>query len=187
MNNLSRRLDQIGDLSRSLIRMESAIAARLNELSTLLDTSAAVVSSLDSNVLLQLILEQVEKLMGIQRCAIVALDEQEGLFRAKASRGLSKRYAEMLTLDPREAFSITIQAIKTGLPVQISDTEQDTIFPAIRPRARSEGYRSLLAVPLQTLHAPPSALVVYRPDPHLFTEREINLLIKFRKPCCNGY
>ena len=179
MKALSGRSDQIGDLCRSLVRMESSIAARLKELSTLLDTSAAVVSSLDSNVLLHLILEQVEKLMGIERCTIVALEEQEGLFRAKASRGLSKQYAEMLTIDPAGPLSVTILAIKSGMPVQISDTERDESFPAVRSRARAEGYRSLLAVPLQTLHAPPSALVVYRPDPHIFTESEINLLTNF--------
>ncbi len=179
MKALSKRSDQIGDLCRSLVRMESSIAARLKELSTLLDTSAAVVSSLDSNVLLHLILEQVERLMGIERCTIVALDEQEGLFRVKASRGLSQQYAEMLTIDPAGPLSVTILAIKSGMPVQISDTEQDQSFPAVRSRARKEGYRSLLAVPLQTLHAPASALVVYRPDPHTFTESEINLLTNF--------
>jgi signal transduction histidine kinase/HAMP domain-containing protein len=179
LNTLSRRSDQIGDLCRSLIRMEAAIAARLNELSTLLETSAAVVSSLDSNILLERILDQVARLMGIQRCAIVSLDEQMGHFRIKASRGLSKRYAEMLDIDPGEPLSLTIQAIKTGKPVQISDTELDLTFPPIRSRARLEGHRSLLAVPLQTLHTPPTALIVYRPDPHVFTEREINLLTSF--------
>jgi signal transduction histidine kinase len=179
MKDLSGRSDQIGDLCRSLVRMESAIAARLKELSTLLDTSAAVVSSLDSNVLLHLVLEQVEKLMGIERCTIVALDEREGMFRVKASRGLSKQYTEMLTIDPAGPLSLTILAVKSGMPVQISDTEQDQNFPAVRSRARAEGYRSLLAVPLQTLHAPPSALVVYRPDPHTFSDREIDLLSNF--------
>jgi PAS domain S-box-containing protein len=179
LKDLSRRSDQIGDLCRSLARMESAIAARLKELATLLDTSAAVVSSLDSNVLLHLVLEQVEKLMGIERCTIVALDEREGMFRVKASRGLSKQYAEMLTIDPAGPLSLTILAVKSGMPVQINDTEQDQNFPAVRSRARAEGYRSLLAVPLQTLHAPPSALVVYRPDPHTFSEREIDLLSNF--------
>jgi signal transduction histidine kinase len=176
---LTKRSDQIGNLCRSLVRMEAAIAARLNELSTLLETSAAVVSSLDSHVLLERILEQVSRLMGIQRCAIVALDEHEGHFRIKASRGLSKRYAEMLSIDPGDPLSLTIQAIKSGNPVQISDTEQDPTFLPIRSRARDEGHRSLLAVPLQTVHAPPTALIVYRPDPHTFTEREINLLTSF--------
>lgn len=177
---LSDRSDQIGHLIRSLSRMEQAIDARLKELSTLLQTSGAVVSTLDSQTVLNRILEQVELLMGISMCAIVALDEQRGVFRAQASRGLSHRYAEQLAIDPSEPLSITLRAIHSGKPEQISDTEQDNSSnAAVRPRARSEGFRSVIAVPLNTQHAPPSALLVYRPDPHIFSEREINLLTNF--------
>lgn len=177
--HLARRHDQIGHLIRSLHRMEQAIQARLQELSTLLETSAAVVSTLDSQVVLDRILEQVERLMGIDKCAIVALDEQRGVFRAQASRGLSRRYAESLSIDPSEPFSVSIRAIRSNLPVQVSDTEADASFAPSRPRSRSENYRSLLAVPLKTQHAPPAALIVYRPDVHEFTPREIGLLTSF--------
>jgi PAS domain S-box-containing protein len=179
LSALSERPDQIGHLIRSLARMEEAIGARLRELSTLLETSAAVVSTLDSKMVLDRILEQVERLMGIQMCTILALDEKRGVFRARASRGLSKRYTEQLAISPSEPLSVSLRAIRSGEPIQISDTETDTTFTALRPRARSEGYRSVLAVPLNTQHAPPSALLVYRPDPHTFTRREINLLTSF--------
>ncbi len=176
---LSERPDQIGHLIRSLTRMEKAIQARLQELSTLLETSAAVVSTLDSQMVLDRILEQVERLMGIKMCAILALDEKRGVFRAKASRGLSQRYTEQLAISPSEPLSVTMRAIRNGEPVQISDTEIDPTFAVSRPRARSEGYRSVLAVPLNAKHTPASALLVYRPDPHVFTQREISLLTSF--------
>lgn len=176
---LSERPDQIGHLIRSLKRMEQAIQARLQELSTLLETSAAVISTLDSKMVLDRILEQVERLMGIEMCAILALDEKRGVFRAIASRGLSQRYSEQLTISPTEPLSVTMQAIRNGQPIQISDTETDPSFVARRSRARSEGYRSVLAVPLIAQHTPASALLVYRPDPHVFTQREITLLTSF--------
>lgn len=176
---LLERSDQIGHLGRSLMRMEKSIEARLNELSTLLETGAAVVSSLDSQTLLERILEQVERLMGLKMCAIVAFDEERGVFRAKASRGLSHRYAEQLAIDPHDPQSVTLRALHSGEPIQVSDTEADPSFSAFRPRSRSEGYRSILAVPLKTQHAPPAALVIYRTDPHLFSPREINLLASF--------
>lgn len=179
LTTLSERPDQIGHLTRSLTRMEKAIEARLQELSTLLETSAAVVSTLDSNLVLNRILEQVERLMDIQMGAILALDEKRGVFRAQASRGLSKRYTENLAISPQEPISVTLRAIRSGEPIQISDTEKDSSFTAMRPRARSEGYRSVLAVPLNIKHGPPSALLVYRPDPHIYTKREINLLTSF--------
>lgn len=179
LERLSRRPDQIGDLIRSLNRMEEAIAARLQELSTLLEISASVVSTLDTQTVLNRILEQVERLMGVQMCAIVALDESRGVFRARASRGLSQRYIEHLAINPSEPLSVTLRAIRSGEAIQVSDTETDASFSALRPRARAEGYRSLVAVPLSAQHTPPSALLVYRPDPHSYSQREINLLTNF--------
>ena len=75
LEQLARRHDQIGYLARSLARMQEAIAARLHELSTLLQTSSAVVSSLDSPTVLDRILEQVEQLLDTRMCAIFAQDE----------------------------------------------------------------------------------------------------------------
>ncbi|MEJ2758835.1 MAG: cache domain-containing protein, partial [Anaerolineales bacterium] len=85
LDHLGQRSDQLGYLVRSFRRMESAIQARIQELATLLETSQAVVSSLDSQVVLNRILEQVERLLGIEKSAIVALDDQRGVFVAKAN------------------------------------------------------------------------------------------------------
>ncbi|HEB65087.1 MAG TPA: GAF domain-containing protein [Chloroflexi bacterium] len=179
LNVLARRSDQIGHLVQSLLRMEQAIEARLAELSTLLETSAAVVSTLDTETVLHRILEQLERLLRVDKSAIIALDERKGVFRARASRNLSPHYAEQLRIDPGEPVSVTLRALRTGEPVQVSDTESDPSFRALRPRARAEGYRAVIAIPLHTQHAPPSALVVYRATPHVFTPSEINLLTNF--------
>lgn len=179
IEKLSAQPDQVGHLTRSLTRMQEAIEAQLNELSTLLQTSTAVVSTLDSQVVLARILEQVEYLMGLPKCSLLALDESQGIFRVKASRGLSPRYAEQVSIDPSEPQSITLRAIRTGQPIQISDTEETPTYTALRDRARAEGYRAILAVPLNTQHAPPSALLVYYPEPHIFTHQQITLLSSF--------
>jgi PAS domain S-box-containing protein len=179
IHSLEERDDQIGYLTRSLITMEKSIDARLNELSTLLETSASVTASLDLNTVLDNILEQVERLMDIKMCAIVALDERQNLFKAKAVRGLSKSYMEHLAISPNEPSSVTLRALRTGEPIQIQDTEEDPSYTLLRPRAKAEGYRSILAVPLNTTFSPPSALLVYRPEPHVFTNQEIDLLCNF--------
>lgn len=179
LRRLAGRLDQFGHLVRSFLHMEKSIQARIDELSTLLDTGAAVVSTLDSRTVLDRILEQVERLMGIKMCAIVALDERGDKFRAQASRGLSKGYHQRLVIDPSEASSVTMRAIHSGKPVQISDTESSGDFASIQARAREEGYRAVMAIPLKTQHAALSALLVYRPQPHVFTEQEIDLLTSF--------
>ncbi|MCK4725329.1 MAG: GAF domain-containing protein [Anaerolineales bacterium] len=179
LNELSQRQDQIGELATSLQRMEVSITARFQELSTLLQTSAAVVSSLETETVLNTILEQVEELLGVEKCAIVALDERQSQFRARASRGLSEAYTEHFIIDPAEPDSLTLRAINNNKPQQISDTESGHRYTLNRERSRSEGYRSILAVPLITQHAPPSALLVYRPDPHHFSDQEIELTCSF--------
>lgn len=176
---ISERQDQIGHLVRSFTRMERSIRARINELATLLETSAAVVSSLETSTVLNRILDQVGHLLDIEKSAIVALDERKGVFRAQASRGLSERYASQLEISPDESSSISMKAIRTGEPVLIHDTELDPVFAPFRPRARAEGYRSFAAIPLKTIHAPPAALVLYSTDVNVFNQRVVNLLSSF--------
>jgi PAS domain S-box-containing protein len=179
LSRSTQRRDQIGRLVRSFVDMEKGIQTRINELSTLLETSTAVVSTLDTSDVLNRIFEQVEQILSIHKGAIVVWDEEERAYKAQTSQGLSQRYTDNLIIGPEEFSSVTIRAIKTGQPIQISDTETNPSFTAYRERARSEGYRSLLAIPLKTVHAPPAALLIYNPTPHEYTEREINLLKHF--------
>jgi len=179
LERLKRRGDQVGLLARTLSTMEADISDRLHELHTLLETSAAVVSTLDSHTVLERILEQVERLLDIRQSTIIAWDEEKLAFVARASRGLSDFYTSRLSISPDELGSLTMRALRTGHPLQISDTETDPTAGYLRPRARAEGYRSVLAVPLPTKHTPPAALVVYYAKPHKFTQREIDLLTSF--------
>ena len=179
LTRLIERPDQMGLLSRSLTRMQQAIEARLNEVSTLLETSTAVVSSLDQETVLNRILEQAERLLGVPMSAIFALDEQRGIFRVYASRGLPDWYTEQATISPDEPGSVTMRAIRAGGPIQVSDAESNPSFKRHRERARAAGFRSVLAVPLPAQHTPPASLLVFRPDAHEFTPREINLLTTF--------
>ena len=179
LGRLSKRHDQVGHLARTLLRMEADIASRMQELHTLLQTSASVASTLDSHTVLARILAQVERLLGAEKCAIIAWDEQKQAFVARASRGLSPSYAERLIIGRDEFNSLALRALKAQEPLQISDTETDPTAISIRPRARAENYRAVLAVPLPTQHTPLAALVVYYPRPHVFTQREIDLLTSF--------
>ncbi|HBY94205.1 MAG: ATP-binding protein [Ardenticatenaceae bacterium] len=177
---LSTRPDQMGHLIRSITRMEQDIERRFTEVATLLDTSTAVVSTLDSERVLDTILEQVRRLLDVNTCAIVALDQRAGEFRIRASRGLSADYAHRVRILPTEPTSPSMRAIRTGRPVQVSDTESEPDFhPMLRERARTEGYRSLVAAPLVARHAPAAALLIYRRDPHRFSPEEINLIANF--------
>ncbi len=178
----SARLDQMGHLIRALTQMEQDIERRFTELSTLLDTSTAVVSTLDSQKVLDTILEQVQRLLNVDMCAIITLDERAGELHLRASRGLSEEYVRRLHARalPAEPNTPSWEAINTGQLVAVSDTETQIDYPpALRERARIEGYRAVMAAPLLARHAPPSALVVYWHDPHVPSIEEINLTVNF--------
>jgi signal transduction histidine kinase len=175
----TERPDQVGHLSRSIMRMEGSINKRLTELSTLLDTSRAVVSTLNRDAVLDRILEQTSRLVGADTCAIIALDRSLNQFRVQASLGLSDHYIQRLRIEPSEPNSPSMRALRTKQPIQVSDTDTDASFDKFRKRAREEGYRALLAVPLLTVHAPSAVLLVYYRHPHDFTEREISLISNF--------
>ena len=175
----SQRSDQIGHLIRSIIRMKNSIAERMKEQATLLETSTAVVSTLDPETVLNRILEQMGRLLSIKMYAVIALDKEIGVFRIRASRGLSRRFTEQLAIQPTEPDSVTMRALHAGEPIQVSDTETDPSYAIRKQRARVEGYRAILAVPLNTQFAPPTALLVFYPTPHVFTHNEIQLLTSF--------
>jgi PAS domain S-box-containing protein len=175
----AQRNDQIGHLIRSIIRMKDSIAERLKEQATLLETSTAVVSTLDPETVLNRILEQMGRLLSIKMYAVISLDEEKGSFRIRAGRGLSKQFIEQLSIRPTEPDAVTIRALHAKEPIQVSDTETDPSYAVRKQRARTEGYRAILAVPLNTKHAPPTALLVFHPTPHVFTHNEIQLLTSF--------
>ena len=175
----SQRNDQIGHLIRSIIHMRDSIAERMKEQATLLETSTAVVSTLDPETVLNRILEQMGRLLSIKMYAVISLDEENGSFRIRAGRGLSRQFIEQLSIQPTEPDAVTIRALHAKEPIQVSDTETDPSYKKRRQRARLEGYRAILAVPLNTQYAPPTALLVFHPTPHVFTQNEIQLLTSF--------
>jgi len=175
----SGRDDQIGHLIRSILQMKNSIAGRMREQSTLLETSTAVVSSLDPETVLNQILEQMGRLLQIKMYAIIALDEQNGSFRIRASRGLSQQFSAQLSIQPSEPDSVTMRALQKKEPIQVSDTEMDPSYAPRKHHARAEGFRAILAVPLNTQYAPPTALLVFHPTPHIFSQNEIQLLTSF--------
>jgi PAS domain S-box-containing protein len=176
LSRWSSRADQIGQLVGNFLRMQQSIAERVRGAATLLETSTAVVSTLDLTVVLDRILEQMSRLLVVERCAIIALDEQRGVFRVRASRGLSKTYVERLSIQPGEPDSVAMRALHAREAISISDTESDPSYVRRRHLSRSEGYRAILAVPLNTQHAPPTVLLIFHGTPHEFSAAEVQLL-----------
>jgi signal transduction histidine kinase len=179
MDRLAQRPDQIGALARSLVMMKEETDKRFRELATLLETSRAVASSLDEAQVIDNILDQVQTLFEVERTAVVALDKRAGVFRIRASRGISTSYVQQLRIAPSEPNSPSMRALRNQTPIQVANTETDLAFVNLRPRARTEGFRSVLAIPLKTQYAPPAVLLLYKDAPYRYSYSELELASSF--------
>ena len=130
---MARREDHFGELAQALIGAEEQIRERLSRLNALLEASRSVGSSLVERSVLSRILEQVQEVFGVDRCAVVTLDERAGVFRIEASRGMSDDFVEDLRIDPQSPNSPSARAIRTGEPVQVTDTRADLLYTGYLP------------------------------------------------------
>ncbi len=172
------RPDQLGHLGKSLIEAEKVIRTQLNELTTLLETSTAVTSSLDTHTVLENILAQVEQILKIDKSAIITYHDQKQQFQVSASRRYSDEYeTRIANFDSPKR--LARQTLERNEIMQISDLTQLEQPEQLAPGSLAEGVRAILVLPLKTTHAPPSLLVVGKTQPYTFTQSEINLLNNF--------
>lgn len=171
---LARRNDEVGNLARSLVRLELDGLEKLGKLQTLLETSNTVVGSLDPRAVVGKIIREARRLVDVQAAAVLLPDEQ-GVLRVLVSDGHSERYDRMLSLPPESVSSSAVLALRNGQPVQrlLSAAEPKSSF------SYDDGYRSVLAIPIISRHAGSVVLLVHRTEPHLFKPGEIDLLLTF--------
>ncbi|HEX8917568.1 MAG TPA: ATP-binding protein [Chloroflexota bacterium] len=170
---LRGRVDEIGGLARSLARLERDVIAQLGELHTLLETSNAVVTSLDPTHVGQTIIREVQRLVDIQAAAVLVPDEN-GVLGVLVSEGRGDEYDRSVRVPPDQLTFPSALALHDGRPVQMIAGE-DANFS---PRAYAAGFRAMLAIPIIS-HVGSVVLAVHRRDPQRFTEHEVELLVTF--------
>ncbi len=170
---------QVGSLAQSLMAMEQEISARFTQLNTLLETSRIIAGSLELNQVIDNILAQLQTLFHVEQCAVLSYDERRQVFNMVASRGLGDDYADRYNARLTHPNLPSIRALKSQVPVQVSDTETDLSFMAIRERSREEGFRSILAIPLAPEHAAQAVLLLYKTQPYRYSYTELALATSF--------
>jgi len=169
---LAERSDEVGDLARSLVRLERDGLEKLGELRTLLETSNAVVRSLDPHAVVGKIIREARRLVDVQAAAVLLPDEQ-GVLHVLVSDGHNARYDHVLSLSPENVSSAAVLALRDGRPVQkLLGPEQTSL-------SYDEGFNSVLAIPIISRHAGGVVLLVHRTEPHPFNQHEIDLLLTF--------
>ncbi len=171
---LTEREDEVGGLARSLGRLERDVRAQLGELQTLLETSTAVVGSLDPQAVVGAIIREVRRLVDVQ-AASVLVPNDEGVLRVLVSEGHTEHYNRVLSLFPENASSAAVLALRDGKPVQkLLNPELPT--PAL---SAEEGFRAVLAIPIVSRYVGGVVLLVHRTEPQPFSKNEVDLLLTF--------
>jgi PAS domain S-box-containing protein len=171
---LAERGDEVGDLARSLVRLERDGLTKLGELHTLLETSNAVVGSLEPQAVVGKIIREARRLVDVQAAAVLLPDER-GVLRVLVSDGHGERYDQTLSLAPENVSSSAVLALRHGKPVQ-KLLAPDQQVPSL---SYDEGFRAVLAIPIISRHAGGVVLLVHRTEPHPFNQNEIDLLLTF--------
>jgi signal transduction histidine kinase len=169
---LAGRDDEVGNLARSLLRLERDGLEKLGELRTLLETSNAVVGSLEPRAVVGKIIREVQRLVDVQAAALLLPDEQ-GVLRVLVSDGHSEHYDHTLSLSPEKVSSAPVLALRDGKPVQ------KLLGPDQPSFSYDEGFRTVLAIPIVSRHAGAVVLLVHRTEPRPFNQNEIDLLLTF--------
>lgn len=168
------RTDEIGELTRSLHGLRREVVMQLAELHTLLETSNAVVNSLDPRAVAATIIREVGRLVDVQAAAVLVPDES-GVLRALASEGRAENYESVVHLPPNDLTNPAMRALHERRPVQMTDLE-NAAFPK---RSASEGFRAVLAIPIISQRVGGLVLAVHRREPLPFTANEVDLLLMF--------
>lgn len=174
LSGLTPRVDEIGRVARTLARLQRDVATQLTELRTLLDTSNAVVHSLDPHAVGRDIIREVRRLVDVQAAAVIVPDDQ-GALRTLVSEGCEPVSLSARQPRPGEAPLPAMRALRDGEPMQmIADGN-----PAFPERSYAQGFRCVLALPIITERVGAVVLEVQRTQPIPFTEVEVNLLMTF--------
>jgi signal transduction histidine kinase len=174
LRELTPRLDEIGSVARTLARLQRDVALQLTELRTLLDTSNAVVHSLDPQLVGKAIIREVRRLVDVQAAAVLAPDEFGNLRTLVSEGGEPISFsAGQSTSDGTELPAL--RALRDGEPMQMI-ADGNPAFPA---RSYAQGFRSVLALPIRTERVGAVVLEVQRTQPTAFSETEVNLLMTF--------
>jgi PAS domain S-box-containing protein len=171
---LATRNDEVGELARSLVRLERDGLEKLSELRTLLETSNIVVGSLEPQAVVRKIIREVQRLVNVQAAAVLLPDEHDVL-HVLVSEGHSERYDHSLFLPPENPVSSAVLALREGRPVQKLLSPRES-WPSF---SYDDGFRSVLAIPIISRHAGSVVLLVHRIEPRPFEQNEIDLLLTF--------
>jgi len=181
-----RRLDRVPSrplefkrLAHSIDSIENDARRSFDQLDSLLHAAATLGGSLDQQVVLENILEQLEQVLGAPQSTILSWDSHLGHFEVLATRGHTDSYISAITTREFDPTLPSVIALREQVPIQVSDTQSEVVAMGLAKRGRAHGYRSIMAVPLPATSERQTVLVLHKPDPYTYSHDEIILSESF--------
>lgn len=146
-----------------------------NYFKALYGVATVINSSLNPQIVLQKVVEQVSDALAAKGCTLRLLDRSGANLLASASYGLSKGY---LRKGPIELLKSRIDSdvLGSGKVVHLKDVTTDPRFQ-YPDAARAEGIASILVAPLLVDKRPVGVLRVYTEKAREFSEEEHDFLM----------
>ncbi len=141
----------------------------------LYEVATVINSSLDPQVVLQKVVEQIAHTLSCKACTLRLLDRTGTFLLASASYGLSKGYLRKGQVELKKS-RIDADVLSTLAPVHIKDAGNDPRFQ-YPEAAKAEGLVSVLVVPLRVDHRPVGVLRIYTGEERTFTADEQDFLM----------
>ncbi|OGW39170.1 MAG: hypothetical protein A2Y97_13075 [Nitrospirae bacterium RBG_13_39_12] len=139
----------------------------------LIKISQSVSSSLSLKEVLQMIVENAVRTLGLKAASIRLLDEDRKTLQVKAAYGLSKAYLEKGPV-VLEKSTIDRECLRCAI-VSVKDIRKDKRLQ-YREKLIKEGIASLISLPLTVRGAAIGVIRVYTSVPYSFTDSEIDFL-----------
>jgi serine phosphatase RsbU (regulator of sigma subunit)/HAMP domain-containing protein len=149
--------------------------SRAANLETVFRISQAVGSSLQVNVVLNRVLDVVQKILSADAVALMTYDARKRRIATAMARGDVP--SEVVTLELLPGEDLAGYVFATGEPAAFR--ELDVQSAGIGGQAARQGFHSLLAVPLLTRGRSIGVLMVFTREPGAFTDEDMNVLQTF--------
>ncbi len=162
----AEKLDETGEELRK----------KVTQLSTLLEIGKALVSTLDLEKRIKLIVEKAVNIMNADVCSLRLLNEEKQELVSRGRYGLSKDHVKKGPLKIGE--SIAGRVVKFGKPIAVADLKKDKRMK-FTDYIYQDGLCSLLSVPLISKEKSIGVITVYTKTIHKFTGEETALFSSF--------
>lgn len=148
---------------------------RAANLETVFRISQAVGSSLQVNVVLNRVLDVVQKILSADAVALMTYDPRKRSISTAMARGAIP--AEVVALETQPGEDVPGYVFSTGEPAAFRDLSES--MGGVGGRAAAHNLRSLIAVPLLARGRSIGVLMVFSADSGAFSDEDMNVLQTF--------